>query len=587
MKNNITSFTQDLLRATFLLWKVDKGITITNMALQGVQALLPLGSLYYMKKMLEAIGSGHKSFETIIPLIVAFGAIQFLTAITSQYASHINTIYQEKLTDFLSSEVLTKAIEVDYEYYENPTYHDTLHLAQQQSVSRVSQLFTNFNAIILNTVTLAGLIGFFISMHSLFALFFILLSIPLAIIKWYSGVSRLKLDKKFAPLEREANYLHYTLTGINSAKEIRVFGFGQAFIQKFRNIRYLIHKERRSLDIKFTIYSLISEAVEIVIMAIVLGVLAKKTWMGAITVGAFVVYIQGFQRLQSAAKAFLQAWVQLFQQRLFLQDIFMFFDIKAKNGSLAALPFPKDDTGLVVSDVSFTYPQSTRVALHNVSIECPPGKIIALVGENGSGKSTLVKLLAQLYTLQSGSIQFDGHNMEDIALPDYRKNSVFMFQDFEKYYFTLEEIIAIGEDDFDPEAVKRAAVLSGADKYIKELSSGYQTRMGRLFKGSEQLSGGQWQKLALARIFYKNAQLIVLDEPTSALDATAEYELYKNIKEQLKDKMVILITHRLYNLKIADYIYLMKDGHVIEEGSLQHLIDMGGTFSSMYDAQKL
>ncbi|MDB5117327.1 MAG: transporter ATP-binding protein [Mucilaginibacter sp.] len=587
MKKNITSFTQDLLRATFLLWKVDKVITITNMTLQGIQALLPLGSLYYMKKMLDAIAQNHRAFETIIPLIVAFGIIQFLTALTSQYASYINAIYQEKLTDFLSSEVLVKAIEVDYEYYENPAYHDTLHLAQQQSVSRVGQLFSNFNAIILNTITLAGLIGFFITMHSLFALLFMLLSIPLAVVKWYSGVSLLKLERSFAPLERESNYLHQTLTGISTAKEVRVFGFGNAFIEKFRTIRHHIHREKRKLNVKFTIYSLISEAVEIVIMAIVLGVLARQTWQQVITVGAFVVYIQGFQRLQSAAKGFLQAWVQLFQQRLFLRDIFAFFDIKTKNDALNTTQFPAVSRGLSVSNVSFTYPQTDRVALKNVSLKCEPGKVVAIVGENGSGKSTLVKLLARLYTVQSGSICFDDQKIEDIALPEFRKSSIFLFQDFEKYFFTIEENIAIGEDAFDSAAVKKAAVLSGADTYISQLSSGYQTRMGRLFKGSEQLSGGQWQKLALARIFYKSSQLVVLDEPTSALDANAEFELYRNVKEQLKDKMVILITHRLYNLKIADHIYLMHEGHVIEEGNLETLIGLNGVFRKMYDAQKL
>ncbi|MES2377125.1 MAG: ABC transporter ATP-binding protein [Bacteroidota bacterium] len=586
MKEKITSFTTDLLRATFLLWRVDKKITVLNMALQGVLAMLPIASLYFMKLLLEAIGNRHRAFETIIPLIIAFGGIQFLSALVGQYAGYINAIYQEKLTDFLSSEVLTKAINVSYEYYENPAYHDTLHLAQQQSVSRVSQLFSNFNAIVINTITLVGLIGFFITMHSLFALFFMLLSIPLAVVKWYSGVSLLKLDREFAPLEREAGYLHQTLTGVSAAKEVRVFGFGYTFIEKFRKIRKLIHKEKRTLNYRFTLYSLASEAFEIVVMAIVFGILAKQTWVGAITVASFVIYIQGFQRLQSASKGFLQAWVQLFQQRLFLQNIFAFFDIKITEQE-TSVSYPDAGAGLVVNKLSFTYPQSTRVALNNVSLKCKPGKIIAIVGENGCGKSTLVKLLARLYDVQDGTIHLNDERLDAISLPQFRKNSIFLFQDFEKYFFTIDENIAIGEDEFDPAAIQNAAMLSGAHPFISTLSSGYKTRMGRMFKGSEQLSGGQWQKLALARVFYKKAQLVVLDEPTSALDANSEFEVYKNVKEQLKDKMVILITHRLYNLKIADYIYLMHEGSVIEEGSLETLITQNGVFKKMYDAQQL
>jgi ATP-binding cassette subfamily B protein len=586
VKKKFTSFSTDLLRATFLLWRVDKKITVLNMSLQGVLALLPIVSLYFMKLLLEAIGNRHRAFETIIPLIIAFGGIQFLSALVSQYASYINTIYQEKLTDFLSTEVLMKAVDVSYEYYENPAYHDTLHLAQQQSVSRVSQLFSNFNAIILNTITLAGLIGFFITMHSLFALFFMLLSIPLAVVKWYSGVSLLNMERQFTPLEREANYLHQTLTGVSTAKEVRVFGFGHAFIERFRKIRKHIHKEKRKLNYRFTLYSLASEAFEIVVMAIVFGILAKQTWVGAITVASFVIYIQGFQRLQGASKGFLQAWVQLFQQRLFLQNIFVFFDIKT-TGQETAVSYPDTGAGLVINKVSFTYPQSTRVALNNVSLKCEPGKIIAIVGENGCGKSTLVKLLARLYNVQDGTIHLNDEPLDAINLPGFRKNSIFLFQDFEKYFFTIEENIAIGEDEFDPAAIQNAAVLSGAHPFISTLINGYKTRMGRMFTGSEQLSGGQWQKLALARVFYKKAQLVVLDEPTSALDANAEFEVYKNVKEQLKDKMVILITHRLYNLKIADYIYLMHEGSIIEEGSLETLITQNGIFKKMYDAQQL
>jgi ATP-binding cassette subfamily B protein len=586
VKNKLAPFSTDLLRATFLLWKVDKKTTIINMALQGMQALLPLAALYYMKAMLEAMAQQGRSFDAIIPLIAAFGMVQFLTALTSQYAGYISTIYQEKLTDFLSSEVLMKAVEVEYEYYENPAYHDTLHLAQQQSVSRVGQLFSNFNAIILQTITLVGLIWFFVGMHSSFALLFILLSIPLAVIKWYSGIAQLRLDREFAPLEREANYLHQTLTAVNTAKEVRVFNFGQAFIKKFRNIRHAIHKERRLTNAKFTIYSLLSEAVEVIIIMIVFGVLAKQTWEKVITIGAFVIYIQGFQRLQSGSKSFLDAWVQLFQQRMFLRNIFAFFDIKASYNEASTKPFDTSK-GLSITNLSFSYPLTDRVALTNVSLKCEPGKIIGIVGENGSGKSTLVKLLARLYKVQTGSIRLGEDELDDISLTDYRKNSIFLFQDFEKYFFTIEENIAIGEEEFNSEAIKKAAIFSGAHSFIAKLAGGYQSRMGRLFKGSEQLSGGQWQKIALSRIFYKDAQLIVLDEPTSALDAGSELELYKNIKDQLKDKMIILITHRLYNLKIADHIYLMKDGCIIEEGDLKTLIKLNGVFGKMYDAQKL
>ncbi|WP_262886730.1 ATP-binding cassette domain-containing protein [Mucilaginibacter humi] len=227
-------------------------------------------------------------------------------------------------------------------------------------------------------------------MHSLFALFFMLLSIPLAVVKWYSGVALLKLDRQFVPLEREAGYLHQTLTGISAAKEVRVFGFGHAFIEKFRKIRKHIHKEKRKLNYRFTVYSLGSEAFEIIVMAIVFGVLAKQTWVEAITVASFVIYIRGFQRLQSASKSFCKPGAA-FSATPFLQNIFAFFDIKTA-GQETSLSYPYTGAGLVINKLSFTYPLSTRVALNKVSLKCEPGKIIAIVGENGCGKSTPGKI---------------------------------------------------------------------------------------------------------------------------------------------------------------------------------------------------
>lgn len=588
-KGNIGSFFKDLSRASALLWKADKAIATINIAIQAVQSLLPILSLYFMKKMIEAVVHANKPFNEVIPLIIAYGLVQLFLAMVGQYASYISTIHQHKLTDNLSAEVLEKAIAVDYEYYENPAYHDTLHLAQQQAIYKASQLLNNFNGMLLNSLSLVFLVGFFFTLHSLFALFFIVLSIPLAAIKWYSGFALLKLEKKFAPLEREANYLHQTLTGMTSAKEVRVFGFGNYFIEKFKIIRHLVQKEKLKLNARLTWYSLFAEAGEIIAMVFIFGLLAKYTWQKAITVGAFVIYIQGFQRLQSTSKGFLQALVQIFQQRLFLKDLFAFLDLKTDKNITDNKPFPLVKKGITVNDISFTYPGTNKQVLSHVSITCKPGSIIAIVGENGSGKSTLVKLLARLYDIQTGNIKVDDNLLSDIDMPVFRENTVFLFQDFEKYFLTVEENITLGdfrENKIDAN-IEAAATLSGAHSFIKNLSNGYKTRMGRMFRGSEQLSGGQWQKLALARAFYRQAQLVILDEPTSALDASAESDVFENVKLHMKNQMVILITHRLYNLKMADYIYVLKDGKIDQEGSFDSLINTEGQFKKLYETQKL
>lgn len=589
IKQNISYLTGDVQRVFLLLWKADRKTALINIFLQFLQALLPVVSLYFIKGLIEAIVKGTGTFENIIPLVVYFGLVQFLTALSNQYATYINTMHQETLSNYLSAEVLSKAIEVDFEYYENPAYHDTLHLAQQQSLFKATQLLANFNSLLLSSLSLIFLIGFFFSLHSLFALLFLGLSVPLAIIKWYSGFALLKLERRFAPMEREANYLLQTLTGPGFAKEVRVFGFGNNFIKKFNTIRQQIHHEKRELHVKLTLYSLIAEAAEIVAMTIIFGLLTKYTIEKTITIGVFVIYIQGFQRLQSTSKNFLQSVVQIFQQKIFLRDLFAFFDIEVNKNNQGEMKFPQLNKGLNVFDISFTYPNTEKPVLDKVSFQCMPGKIIAIVGENGSGKSTLVKLLARLYSLQSGTIHIDNVDLDGIKMMDFRMNSIFLFQDFEKYFLTISENIALGSESkaiLDDE-LEMAAKLSGAHTFISKLSKGYKTRMGRLFEGSEQISGGQWQKLAISRVFFKKAQLVVLDEPTSALDPNAEFEVFDNIKKDLGDKMVILITHRLYNLKIADRIYVMKDGRIAEEGVFDELINNNGPFSSMYNAQKL
>ncbi|TDG38042.1 ABC transporter ATP-binding protein [Pedobacter changchengzhani] len=572
-----------------LLWLSGKKTAIINITIQFLLSLLPIATLYCIKLLIEYLVKPEIAFDKIAEIIILFGISQLLFSIVNQYNTYITGLYQQKLTDHLSLQVLDKAIAVDYEYYENPDYHDNLHLAQQQSVYKASQLLSNFNALLLNSLSLLFLLSFFISLNSLFGLLFLLLSVPLACIKWYSGYATLRMEQKFAPLEREANYLHQVVTGLNFAKEVRLFDFGTSFIKKFRAIRSHIYNSKKGLQSKLMIYSLFAEAAEIIVMALIFGFLAKSVWEKTITLSVFVIYLQGFQRLQTTSRGFLQAIVQVFQQRLFLKDLFSFLNLPAKNLS-GSSSFPMVEVGLSIKNLSFKYPQTEKLVLKDVSINCKPGQIIAIVGENGSGKTTLVKLLAKLYTLQTGAIFIDEVSVNEIEEKEYRLKTAFLFQDFERYFFSVQDNITFDKNGGDEDTnarVKKAAISSGADTFIQHLTNGYDTRLGRTFQNSEQLSGGQWQKLALARVFYKDAELVVLDEPTSAIDPEAEFELFKHIKEIALNKMVILVSHRLYNLKMASHIYVMHEGNVAEEGSFDQLIENDGLFKKLYDLQKL
>src|SRR5690554_3513035 len=315
-KASVYNFKSDLFRILSILWNGDRPTAIINIFLQFALALLPVVSLYYIKELIEALMSGTLQFDAVLKVLLAFGVVQLLLALANQYATYINTIHQQKITDYLSNKVHHKATVVDYSYYENPTYHDTLHLAQQQSLYNATQLLNHVNALLLNSLSLLFFFHFFLSLNSYFSLLFDFIYVPLAIIKWYSGYALMQLERKFAPLEREAGYLHQTLTGVSYAKEVRVFGFAKAFIHKFNTIRQHILQSKTQLHRKLNVYSLIAQSIEIIAMVFIFGLLAKSTLEASITVAVFVVYLQGFQRLQSTSKSFLQALVQIFQLRI-------------------------------------------------------------------------------------------------------------------------------------------------------------------------------------------------------------------------------------------------------------------------------
>ena len=580
-------FAKDLLRTTALAWTANKRMVVVNSCLQFLQAAMPVASLYLVRQLVEQLSVANRDIAAVSYTIIAFGLVQFAQAVMGQYSTYLSTLQQQKISDHIAEMVLNKAVKVPLAYYENPDYHDSLHLAQMQSHYRVPQLVANMNQLLLNTSSLIFLVGFFFTINWFYALLFLTLSIPLGVIRWYYSYQLYRLEKQFVPMEREASYFHQLLTGIPFAKEVRAFGFAGTFIENFRSIRTRVYDGKQQLNQRLARYSLLILACETAVMIWIFVTLARNASAGAITIGVLIVYLQGFMRLQSTAKNFLATFVQVFQQRLFLKDLFVFLDIPP-GGSEGAQDFPVQGSGLEVKDVSFTYPGTDKPVLKNVSLHCAPGEVIAIIGENGSGKSTLVKLLARLYEVQEGAVQMNGQPLKDISETSLRKHSFFFFQDYEKYLLPVAQNIALAGGDPKPNPeMKRAAMLAGADAFIGQLHKGYDTRLGRAFEKSEQLSGGQWQRLSLSRMFYKNAPFVVLDEPTSAVDAIAEHELFANIKTFAKDKIVVLVSHTLYNLKMADRIYVMQEGRIAEQGSFDELIADNGPFRKMFDNQSI
>ncbi len=571
------------------VYAINKRLGSRIILLKTTIALLPLCQMYMVKALIDIISQSMPDPKQIIALVSFFAGIQLITGAISQYSNHLEQLFNQDVADVFALKIIQKAALVSYTHFENPAFHNNLHLAQQQARFRIVQLLPAINASISNALSLIFLVLFFLSIKAYFFLALFVLAIPISLNKWLQGKRATDLEFSLAPKERESGYLFQLMTGIQWAKELRTYHFGKIFQRQFQSLRAEINQQKNINQQISLRQNILAELLEVIALGFAIGYLALKTISHAIGIGTFILYLQGIQRMQSSAKAFFQSLLQVFQLRSFVKDLYGFFELREENNLTAIQDFPQQLAQLKIESLSFGYPNQRHALLNNINLEASRGQIIAIVGENGSGKSTLVKLLAGFYTPDNGQISLNGIPAQKIRKNEFYRNSSFFFQDYEKYFLTAGQNIHFDyvPSDEIKEQMQVASQQSGASAFIEKLSKGYDTKMGSIFEGSEQLSGGQWLKLALARFFYKDAQLVVLDEPSSALDAFAELNLYTTIKTALKDKIVVLISHRLYNLKIADKIYVMQDGKIVQVGSFDQLVVEEGLFKSMHEKQRI
>lgn len=578
-------------RATSLLWKVSPRLVSVQVLMQGILSILPLGVLFFTQGLFDSFLENEGSAGGEFPFwywLLGLGGLQLLQTFASQFNSYLSSLFQQKLSDLTSVWVLEKSISIPYPYFEDASYHDSLHLAQKQSIYKLPQLFTQFQAVFSNGLSLALLIGYFFSILSSFAWLILVFALPVAVIKWYSGFSLHRLEKKQVPKEREANYLHSILTGEGYALEVRTLNFGERLIQKFRKTRNALFQEKKRLQRSLMVFSTLAESAEVIVFLFILYKLAQGAVLGAVSWSLLVVYIQGIQKLQGNLKGFLNAAVSLIQQRIFLSDLFKFLDIRIEDQASSGVTSFSKEFGIEVKNLTFRYPGSPHLALDDVSLKFPKGKVIGIVGANGSGKSTLVKLLARIYEPTAGEILTEGIPLSKWDRNTWRQQSLFLFQDFQKYFFSIQEIVALGPGNphSDSEMVKKALISAEAWEFVSQLNRGVNSKLGRVFLDGNGLSGGQWQKLAISRAFFRQPKILVLDEPTSGIDALAETHIFHRIRENSKDSVTILITHRLYNLKEADWIYVLDQGKVVQEGEFDSLSVQEGIFKQLYSNQR-
>ena len=584
-----------LNRAVRFVWQAGPGWTIASLALVVIQGILPHLTLYLIKLIIDAVTFALIAPDKIaafrhVALLIGFAAaVALLNALFQLIAGLVREAQSLTVTDHMYHILHGKSVEVDLAYYENPKYLDTLHRAQQEAPYRPTHIINGLVQLGQSGISLLAMVGLLLSFHWAVAVVLFAAAIPGVLVRLrYSGIM-FRWQRERTPAERRASYFNWILTGYNYAKEIRLFDLGGLFMGRFGDLRKQLRHEKLGITRRRSIADLVAQASATLAVFASFGFIAYRTVHGAITLGDMVMYFQAFQRGLGYLRGLLGGVADLYEDNLFLSNLFEFLDLKPKvKEPLHPQPFPRPmKKGIIFDHVIFHYPTGNRKVLKDISLSIEPGEVVALVGENGSGKTTLIKLLCRLYDPVEGAITIDGIDLRQFATKELRREISVIFQDYAHYHMTARENIWFGNTNLPPEhnRIAASAKQAGADDLITSLPKGYETILGKWFEEGEELSIGEWQKVALARAFLRNAQVIVLDEPTSAMDAKSEYEVFKHFHQLLKNRAAILISHRFSTVRMADRIFVFEDGRIVESGTHEQLIQLGGKYAHLFEKQ--
>jgi ATP-binding cassette subfamily B protein len=576
-----------------LVWSTSALLTVLLGALTLVAGVLPAAIAYVGKlivdQVIEANATGASADRIIAFWYVGLEAALVVGMAAAQKGLSVSqSLLRAQLGHKVNTLILEKALTLDLTQFEDSEFYDKLTRARREASSRPLSLVNRTFSLIQNAITLIGAAALLWTFSIWAVLILVVAGLPAFLVETrYSGEA-FRLFRWRSPESRKQMYLETVLAREDYAKEVKLFGLGPLLLERYRDIFEVVYGEDRDLTLRrgfwgFTLGLLSTAAFYGAYVWVVVATIA-----GDITLGDMTMYLLLFKQGQSAVSASLNSVGGMYEDNLYLSTLYELLDEPVRHQTGGVLEGAEPGDGLRFDDVWFSYPGQDDFAVKGVSLHLPPGQKLALVGENGSGKTTLIKLLTRLYHPARGRILLDGTDLTNWDMERLHERIGVIFQDFVRYQFKVGENIGVGDvAHFEDEAKWEQAGKRGmAAPFVDKMDEGYHTQLGRWFKDGRELSGGQWQKIALARAFMRSgADILVFDEPTAAMDASAEAEVFERIKDLTDDQIAILISHRFSTVRMADRIAVLDEGEVIESGTHDELMELGGTYARLFNLQ--
>jgi len=586
----------NIRRAFELVWQAHPPSALAMAGCTLVGALLPASQAWVGKLIVDAVvgamngGAGAAAaIPNVLPLLIVEFVLLVISAANGQARKLAEHVLHARVNITINSRIIRKALSLDLSHFENAEYYDKLQNARREADFRGLEILNDGFFLIQNLITLLSFAALLVRFSPWLAIILFVATIPAFIAQSQLAELSFRVLSWRAPESRKLQYLEYLLTNSDAVKEVKLFGLGEPLLGRYADLFWKFMREDQVIAQKRSAASF------------GWGLLATLSYYGAyawivynavgsvITLGDMTLYLGIFRSSQSTFEAILLGLSSLYENGLFMSNLFAFLDLQPQM-VVATAPHPTPRAikrGIDFENVSFKYQGQKDWALRDVNLTINPREKIALVGPNGAGKTTLIKLLTRLYDPTEGAICLDGIDLRDYDIHELRQRIGVIFQDFVRYYLAAAENVGFGqiEELADRARIIGAAEKSGADALIAQLPQGYETTLGKWFSEGRDLSGGEWQKIALARAFMRDCELLVLDEPTAALDAENEMRVFQQFRELTTDKMAVLISHRFSTVRMADRIFVIDDGRITEQGTHAALLAANGTYARLFTLQ--